>query len=392
MARRRTLVKAVLGLILILAVGFFGFAPKIVDKRLNEVAKLNHAPVSEQAERLHAELLIGDWHADSLLWQRRLEDHHDYGHVDIPRLQAGNVGLQMFTTVTKSPKGLNIHKNDADAHDDITSLALTQRWPVRTWNSLFERARYQSQRLRETVAANPDDIMLIRSQAELQTFLSRRATQPKLIGALLGTEGSHALDGDLENVQRLFDDGFRMMSLHHFFDNRLGGSLHGVVAAGLTDFGRDVVAKIEALGIVLDVSHSSETVVRDVLAMAQRPLVVSHTGFKGHCNTERNIADDLMQQIAQKGGLIAVGYWRAAVCGVTPDAVADAIVYGVNLVGENHVALGSDFDGSVMTGFDASELVALTDALLSKGLNEAQVRLVMGGNMAAFLARYLPER
>ncbi len=391
MTRRRRVVKAVLGLILILLVGFFWLAPPMVDKKLNQVVE--HAPyaVSAEAERLHSELLVGDWHADSLLWRRALDQQHDYGHVDIPRLQAGNVGLQMFTTVTKAPRGLNIQENHADSYDDITSLVLVQRWPLRTWFSLSERALYQAERLAETIDKNPQDIMFVRTQAELKTYLTRRATEPQLVGALLGTEGSHALDGELENVQRFYNAGFRMMSLQHFFDNRLGGSLHGVSGAGLTDFGRAVVRQIEELNIILDLSHSSEAVVRDVLSMAQRPVVISHTGFKGHCDTGRNIADDLMQQIASRGGLIAVGYWDAAACGVTPASVAEAIVYGVKLIGAEHVALGSDFDGTVTTGFDTSELAAITDALLANGLNEMQIRQVMGENMARFLGRYLPE-
>ena len=98
-----------------------------------------------------------------------------------------------------------------------------------------------------------------------------------------------------------------------------------------------------------------------------------------------------MQQIASRGGLIAVGYWDAAACGVTPASVAEAIAYGVKLIGAEHVALGSDFDGTVTTGFDTSELAALTDALLANGLNETQIRQVMGENMARFLGRYLPE-
>ena len=111
--------------------------------------------------------------------------------------------------------------------------------------------------------------MLVRSRIELAEFLQRRQSNPTLIGGLLGTEGSHALDGDLDNIQRLFNNGFRMMSLQHFFDNKLGGSLHGTSGEGLTQFGRDAVNKMLALGIMLDVSHSSEQVVVDTLATQQ---------------------------------------------------------------------------------------------------------------------------
>jgi membrane dipeptidase len=141
---------------------------------------------------------------------------------------------------------------------------------------------------------------------------------------------------------------------------------------------------------MLDVSHSSEQVVVDTLAITDKPLIVSHTGFQGHCESPRNINDKLMQQIAAAGGLIAVGFWEGAICGNSPATVAEAIVYGIGLVGEDHIALGSDFDGSVTTSFDGSELAAITEALLQANLSEQQIRKVMGDNMLLYLQTYLP--
>jgi len=212
-----------------------------------------------------------------------------------------------------------------------------------------------------------------------------------LVGGLIGTEGSHALDGDLANVKRLYDEGFRMMSLHHFFDNKLGGSLHGISGEGLTNFGEQVVLEIQKLDIILDVSHSSENVVQDVLKISNRPIVVSHTGFYGHCQTSRNINDNLMKDIASKGGLIAIGYWDAAVCNNTPKAVAEAIYYGIKLVGAEHVALGSDFDGTINPSFDTAQLVAITHELLELDIDTNSIRLVMGENMLKFLQENLPK-
>jgi len=234
-------------------------------------------------------------------------------------------------------------------------------------------------------------LVIIKSKVDLSAWKKRRNSTPKLIGALLGTEGSHALDGDLQNIEVLFDHGFRMMSLQHFFDNKLGGSLHGVSGAGLTDFGKQAITKMNQLNIIIDVSHSSEQVVKDVLKISDKPLVISHTGFKGHCNTNRNISDSLMKEVASKGGLIAVGYWNAATCGTHPKDIASAIKYGINLVGEDHVSLGSDFDGSVTTAFDTSELAVLTQELLKSGVSDERIRKVMGANMLQFLQHSLPE-
>jgi len=381
----------IFALVLAVSLGLFlTFAPAILDEERNVVVEHQAYEISDQAQQLHSSLLIGDWHADSLLWMRNLSEQYDYGHLDFPRMQQGNMALQMFTTVTKSPSGQNYERNSSDASDNITLLAMAQRWPAATWTSLAERALFQADKLYKLAARDPDNLMLIRSRIELAEFLKRRQSNPTLIGGLLGTEGSHALDGDLDNIQRLFNNGFRMMSLQHFFDNKLGGSLHGTSGEGLTQFGRDAVNKMLALGIMLDVSHSSEQVVVDTLAISNKPLIVSHTGFQGHCPSPRNISDKLMEQIAAAGGLIAVGFWDGAICGNSPATVAAAIVYGIGLVGEDHISLGSDFDGTVTTSFDGSEMAVITQALLDANLSEQQIRKVMGENMLTYLQTYLP--
>ena len=381
----------IFALVLAVSLGLFlTFAPAILDEERNVVVEHQAYEISDQAQQLHSSLLIGDWHADSLLWMRNLSEQYDYGHLDFPRMQQGNMALQMFTTVTKSPSGQNYERNSSDASDNITLLAMAQRWPTATWTSLAERALFQADKLYKLAARDPDNLMLIRSRIELAEFLERRLSNPTLIGGLLGTEGSHALDGDLANIQRLYNRGFRMMSLQHFFDNKLGGSLHGTSGAGLTQFGRDAVTEMLRLGIILDVSHSSEQVVVDTLAISDKPLIVSHTGFQGHCDSPRNISDGLMEQIAAAGGLIAVGFWDGAICGNSPATVAEAIVYGISLLGEDHVALGSDFDGTVTTSFDGSEMAVITQALLQANLSEQQIRKVMGENMLVYLQTYLP--
>ena len=377
--------------IVILVASALMLLPKMLDKSMNPVSE--HAPfvVSEEAQALHNTLIVGDWHADSALWNRDLKKTYDYGHADIPRLQAGNVALQMFTTVTKSPSGQNYDSNETGANDNITALAIVQRWPIKTWSSLFERAMYQANKIKDLEKRDPENFILIESQYDLGIFLLKRVNNPKMVGGLIGTEGSHALDGNLDNVERLYENSFRMMSLQHFFDNKLGGSLHGTSGAGLTDFGRQAIDEMQRLDIIIDVSHSSENVVKDVLSISNQPLVISHTGFNGYCKSPRNISDSLMIEIAEKGGLIGVGFWDAAVCDNTPRSVAEAIIYGIDLIGAEHVALGSDFDGTITPGFDTSELVAITHELLELGLGKEEIRKVMGENMLSFLQDNLPK-
>ncbi|WOJ95440.1 membrane dipeptidase [Congregibacter brevis] len=377
-------------LILVAAAIGFGVGPGILEQSLNKVMEHEPYAISDEAQTLHDSLVVGDLHTDSTLWARDLTARADRGHVDLPRLREANVALQAFTFVTRSPKGQNYESNDADAPDNITLVALIQRWPVVTWSSLTERALLQARKLAAIEADDPSLLRVLRSQEDLAAVMEARTKGAQTIGALLGIEGSHALEGSLDNIDRLRNAGVRMFGLHHFFDNELGGSLHGTGGGGLSDFGKDVVARLDERGAIIDVAHSSEQSVRDVLAMSDSPLVVSHTGFRGYCPTPRNISDDLMQQIALGGGLIGVGYWDAAICKVSPKGIVEAIRYGIDLVGVDHVALGSDYDGSTTVPFDTSELAALTEEMLNQGFAEEEIRRVMGGNMLRFLQENLP--
>lgn len=364
---------------------FFIFAPGYVENSRNPVAEHDPYPVSAEARALHDSMVIGDWHADSLLWNRDLLKRGTRGHVDIPRLIEGNVTIQAFTAVTKSPSGQNYDHNSADATDNITLLAMGQLWPLRTWDSLYQRALYQAEKLHGFEARSDGALKIVRTAADLEDVLNRRAAGEKVVGGFLGIEGAHPLEGEIANLAGLVNAGYRMIALQHFFDNKLGGSLHGTGDHGLTAFGREVVAAVAGQALVLDIAHSSPQVARDVLAMTDIPVVVSHTGIHSNCPVKRNYPDDLMQEIAASGGVIGIGYWADVTCDDSPAGVAATIKAAIAVVGEDHVSLGSDYDGSVATGFDTSELAALTQALLDAGVTDMQIRKVMGENMLRVL-------
>jgi microsomal dipeptidase-like Zn-dependent dipeptidase len=212
-----------------------------------------------------------------------------------------------------------------------------------------------------------------------------------VIGGLYLIEGAHPLEGDVENLDRLFEQGLRIVGLTHFFDNELGGSLHGTSGAGLNEFGRAVVRRADELGLIIDIAHASPAMVRDVLAMTSRPMILSHGGVKGACDTARNLDDDLMLEFAERGGILGVGFWDAAVCDPSPEGIARSIRYAVDLMGVEHVALGSDYDGATAVTMHVGELAALTQALFNQGFSEAEIRLVMGENVKRFLLENLPE-
>lgn len=392
MRRFKNIFLSLIGLSLVCGVVyFFILLPPKFDRQTNAVK--THAPyaVSERAKQLHQGLRVADLHADTLLWKRNPGKKHDYGHTDFPRLREGGVALQVFSTVTKVPSGRNQNANPATS-DRMGLLALAHTWPPSTWFSIYERAAHQAHRLQKLEKTSAGKFVIARNQTDLLDALKARETNIDVLIGILATEGAHPLEGDLANIDRLYDEGFRVIGLQHFFDNELGGSLHGVTKGGLTNFGQNAVKAIIDKGMILDLAHSSINVAEDVLAMTDAPLLVSHTGILSLCNNpSRNLPDRIMGEIAERGGVIGIGYWEMAVCDTTPDGIAKMLIHGANQFGVDHIALGSDFDGTIKTDFDTSELVALTDALLRQGMTENDIAKVMGENLISYFTRNLPE-
>jgi len=374
-----------------IAAAFLSEIPQIVDQSENKTLVKPPYPVSDRAFALHGQLTVADLHADSLLWGRDLLERSTDGHVDIPRLAEGNVALQVFSLPTKSPRGLNIERND-DKSDTITWLALVDRWPPATWTSLTQRALYQARRLHQFAKGSRGGFVVIESAADLSSYLERRSHNRNLTAGLLSIEGAHALDGKLENLDALYGAGYRMMSPSHFFDTDIGGAATGVGKIGLTDKGREWVRQMEMRHMIVDLAHASSKTIDDVLTIATRPVVVSHTGVKGTCNNNRNLSDDQIRAVAAKGGLIGIGYWDMATCGTDARAIVRAMRYVSDRVGVEHVALGSDFDGAVTEPFDTTGLVKITEAMMEAGYSESDIRMVMGENVVKFLQQNLPKK
>ncbi|WP_126452089.1 dipeptidase [Sulfuriflexus mobilis] len=379
----------ILAITIIVLVGVVAVLPRYVEQRHNRVTAGPLPEITAAAKRLHKSLLVADLHADSLLWDRDLASSSTYGHLDLPRMRRGGAALQVFSIVSKTPHGLNLHEN-ADDSDDITWLAMAQRWPLKTWFSLHERVYYMSSRL-TALAADPDkQFMLIRNQGDLAEFLSRRQQQPEMLAGLLSIEGAHALEGSLDLIDAFYARGIRLVGLTHFFDNEVGGSAHGERKGGLTPFGKQAIARMQSLGMLIDLAHSSEKLFADVVSISRYPLIVSHTGVAGTCNKSRNLSDTQLRQIAATGGVIGIGYWPSATCGSDVESIVRAIDYAVKVAGIDAVSLGSDFDGSVSTPIDVTGLPYLTDALLRHGFSEVEVSKIMGGNFFRLLGTALP--
>ena len=366
---------------------FFYGVPRYVDASHNRVT--GDQAIAPQSGTLHQRLIVADLHADSLLWDRDLLKENDWGHVDIPRLIKGNIALQGFGVVTKTPRGLNIERNSA-ATDNIRLLSFAQRWPPRTWTSLQQRALYQAQKLHDFAKNSNGALVIIKSRADLQTYLAKRRTQSGVTAGWLTIEGAHALEGELANLDSLYQAGFRMIAPTHLADSEIGASASGETRGGLTDLGEKWVAQMERRNMIIDLAHASTQTIDDVLRLSRRPVIVSHTGAKGTCDNNRNLSDEQIRRIADRGGLIGVGFWQYATCGTDIAAIVKAIRYVVNVAGIEHVALGSDWDGYVATPIDASGMGAITAALQSSGFDDATIANIMGENVVRFLLRALP--
>jgi microsomal dipeptidase-like Zn-dependent dipeptidase len=377
--------------LLLAGIGFFGIAPPIIEAGMNKVEPAPLPRITPQTRALHDSLQIADMHGDTLLWRRSLLDRAERGQVDLPRLLDGNVALQIFSSVTKTPKGQNYDSNSGDT-DNITLLTVAQLQPPKTWNSLLERSLWHARKLDRAAAGSQGKLRVIRTTAELDRLLADRASGKKIVGGMLSIEGLQDMEGQLGNLDKLHAAGFRMAGLAHFFDNEIAGSMHGVKKGGLTPLGVQTVKRMEQLGMIVDIAHSSHQSVAEVLAMAKRPVVSSHGGVQATCKVNRNLTDAEIRGVAKTGGVVGIGYWDAAICSTAPAAIVAAIAHVRDLVGIDHVGLGSDFDGAVTTAFDASQLAAVTQALVDRGFTPDEIRKVMGGNVLRVLRAGIVER
>ena len=367
------------------------FGPELLDRKFNSVIASAPYVVSDEASAMyHSFDFVSDMHSDLLLWDRDILNRHDYAQQDIPRNIEANMALQFFTLFNKVPAGLNFDKNPSDS-DQVTPIMILQGRPISTWFDLTERVIHLSQTLHQYAKDSNGKLFVIESKSDLKSYVAKRKLDRNITAGLLGIEGAQALKGDIKNLQRVYDAGVRMIGLTHFFDNEVGGSAHGVDKAGITNFGKQLIPEMEKLHVLVDISHASPKLIDDVLAIATKPIIVSHTGVKGTCDNVRNLSDDHLIQIANTGGLIGIAVFEHTVCGKTANAIAKAIKYTVDLVGAKHVALGSDFEGAITAIFEVSGLPLVVQELLAMGMSSEDIRLVMGDNVKRLLLNNLPD-
>ncbi|MBI1320847.1 MAG: peptidase M19 [Candidatus Hydrogenedens sp.] len=386
----RRIVLVLLALIVAGVLGLYFFAPRYVMNTANKTLDPGPYEVSAEALALHKTLLVADLHCDVFLWERDFLARGHEGHVDFPRMQEGNVALEGITAATRIPAQQN-NTATPDKWDVLVPLSFFQGRPAATWFSPTERALHQAHMLHDAAERSNGKLVIVTSQQELNSYLERRKSEPDIAATFLGIEGAHALGSSVDNLDVMYDAGYRMIAPTHFFDNLLGGSAHGLGKFGLSEFGAEVVRRMEDKHMLVDLAHASPKMIDDVLDMATQPIVVSHTGVKGTCDNMRNLSDEHLLRIRDNGGVVGIGFWDTAVCGEDVDHIVAAIQYATDLIGVDHVALGSDYDGAVTAPFDISGMALVTEGLMKAGYNEADIRKIMGENVIRLLREVLPE-
>lgn len=374
-------------LLIAAAIAFFSIVPGFIDKSMNTT--IHVASPTDKISWYDSIPFIADLHCDALLWDRNFLQHHDYGHVDLPRMQEANEAFQVFTVVSKTPRNQNYDKN-TDETDQIALLSFAQLKSPADWFSVKSRALHQCEQLHEFASKSNGAFRVITNQQQLKQFIKDREQNPTLTSGMLGLEGAHCLEDDINNLDAFYKAGVRYIGLTHFFDNEWGGSAHGVNHQGLTAKGRQLIKKMDSLHIIIDIAHASPKTVSDIFELTTSPLILSHGGVKGTCDNVRNLSDAQIMEVGRRNGLIGIGLWEMAVCGTDAEATARAIKYVADKIGVDKVALGSDFDGAVRSSYDVTGFPVIVNELIRLGFSREDIEKIMGGNVRDFMLANLP--
>ena len=361
--------------------------------------------VAAHARDLHARAIVVDTHDDTT--QRMVSEpsfdigaRGGTGSIDIPRMREGGLDALFFSIYMPGSV---------------------------TGPQAVKRALQQIDMVREAVRARPRELALATSAADI-----RRAVAERKIAALMGMEGGHMIDADLGVLRQYAALGVRYLTLTHSRNTSWADSSGDTPAHnGLTPFGRDVVRELNRLGVMVDISHTSDKTFYDTLDVTTAPVIASHSSCRAISNSPRNMTDDMLRALARNGGVVMINYNAAFLseafrtakppagvqaqldaatrrCGedevcaildwgsiyheamrsgqlpaVTWVEIVDHIDHAVKIAGVDHVGLGSDFDGAIMPlGMeDASKLPKITGELLRRGYSDQNVTKILGGNL-----------
>ncbi|MGQ0505541.1 MAG: dipeptidase [Myxococcaceae bacterium] len=321
---------------------------------------------------------LADGHADSLMWNRDLNRKSSQGHVDIPRLLEAGVGLQCFTLVTRGFPFIG----------GFPLFAAAQGWPRDALRGEWARANWQIDQLERFCQASGDKAAITVSSDAIDD--NARAGR---LSAIIGVEGAHALEGKVERVQRLHARGVRFMSLTHLSNNELGGSSFPFMGnRPLSALGHEIVEAMAQVGMSVDIAHASPRTLDDLIAHKNARLFSSHTGVRGAANKWRNVSDEVLRAVADRGGVVGIIFATVYLGGKSLEDVARHIEHAVNVMGEDAVSLGSDFDGMIPLpqGMrDVLDVPKLGDVLRARKHPNRRVEKILGLNLHRYFSETL---
>ena len=327
--------------------------------------------MDEYILRVHKQAVVVDTHCDTLkcllpqftrprdsMWQDRSEvgfgKRSKLGHIDLPRLKEGGVDLQVFAISSERDP--------------------TPAYPIRTAMEMIERFYTECEKF-------PKLIEPVTSFAKVT-----QANEEGKVAAMLSIEGADVVEGRINMLRVYHRLGVRMVGLVHSLRNLLAdGVADNRTKGGLSQLGAEAVVELNKLGMIVDVSHLSDAGFWDVIELSKDPVVASHSNSRVICSHPRNLSDEMIRALSEKGGVMGMNFATDFVHKTKPslETLVDHIDHIVDLVGPEHVGLGSDFDGipSTPVGLeDVSRMPAITEELVKREYSEEYIRLILGGN------------
>ncbi len=314
-----------------------------------------------EACRMHSRILTLDTHCDTPMFfpQNVLFDHRD------PRIL------------------VDLHKMDEGRQDATIMVAYLPQNPAAGDPASHAKAYADSifDKIENIVAGNSNYISIARTPADLWT---NKHEGRKSI--MLGIENGRAIEGSLDNLRHFTERGIVYMTLCHNGDNDICDSARGSQThGGVSNFGREVIREMNRLGIMVDLSHAAESSFYDALELSETPIVCSHSSCRALCDHPRNLPDDQMRALAQKGGVMQVTLYNGFLVKEGQATIEDALrhlEHAISIMGIDHVGLGTDFDGDggICGLASSSELLQFTRQLLTRNYSEEDIQKIWGGN------------
>jgi len=313
-----------------------------------------------KAKQMHQKAIVFDGHCDTILeimnHKRTLEKKSPTGHLDIPRMKEGGVNVQFFAVFIE-----DIYKPDRSLKRTLQLIDCFYR----------------------EMEKNQDEISLVTNYNQIN-----EANSAGKIAAILSVEGGEALEGDLGVLRMLYKLGVRLLTLTWNQRNQIADGIgESRTGSGLTEFGLKVIDEMNNLKMFIDVSHLSETGFWDVIKRSKAPIVASHSNCYALCPHPRNLKDEQIKALADKGGVIGItfvpNFLTQEKRKTTVKDVVTHIDYLVEKAGIDCVGLGSDFDGTggLPLGLEGVDKITnITEELLTRGYKEREIKKILGGN------------